>query len=143
MKKVIKGKLYDTEKAKHIGTAAGGDGFHAWEEDLYQKRTGEFFLYGMGGPATKYAHYVDGNNAWSGGDKIIPLPYDKAREWVEEHLTADEYEEIFGLPDEGTDERQTLCIQLPADLMGKIRANATEKGITLTAYITDVLRTIE
>ena len=139
MKKIIKGKVYDTEKAKYVGSAAGGDGFHALKEDLYQKRTGEFFLYGMGGPATKYAHYVDGNNAWSGGDKIIPLPYDKAREWVEEHLTADEYEEIFGLPDEG-EEVAALNIQIDAALMARLRARAADERLSITACVKEILR---
>lgn len=143
MKKIINGKVYDTEKAKCMGFDAGGDGFHSWREDLYKKRTGEFFLYGQGGAATKYAHYVDGNNAWSEGEKIIPMPYDKAREWAEAHLEADEYENIFGLPDEDDGGMQTLCINLPTVLAEKARINAAKQNISLSAYISIILKDIE
>lgn len=138
MKKIIKGKVYDTDTARQLGLDGGGDGFSSWHEELYQKRTGEFFLYGKGGPATKYAHHVDGSNMWSGGDKIIPLTADAAREWVEEHLTADEYEEIFGLPDEDA-EPVALNIVLPASLMAQVRNIAADSGKTLTAVVTEML----
>ena len=39
---------------------------------MYQKRTGEFFLFGRGGPASKYAQ-AQKNNGWSNGEKLIPL----------------------------------------------------------------------
>ena len=104
MKKIINGKLYDTATAKELGCWGNGHtGFTRISETLYRKCTGEFFLYGEGGPSTKYARLVD-QNSWSGGAEIIPLTAAKARDWAEEKLTADEYAEIFGMPDEGTDE---------------------------------------
>ena len=141
MKKIINGKLYDTDTAKNVGEWANAGNwrdFNHIEETLYRKRTGEFFLYGEGGPMTKYA-VSQGQNSWSGGEKIIPLSAAKAREWAEERLTADEYAEIFGMPDEGTGERATLCVQIPAALAAKIRANAADEGKSLTAYIESVL----
>lgn len=142
MKKIINGKLYDTETAKCVGSWSNGGGwrdFSHCEESLYRKRTGEFFLFGEGGPMTKYAK-SQGQNSWSGGEEIIPLSAAKAREWAEEHLDADDYAEIFGMPDEGSDEKETVCIQLPADLVAKLRACASEAGITLTAQVEAVLR---
>lgn len=138
MKKIIKGKLYDTDTAKRVGGACGGDGFSSWDEELYQKRTGEFFLFGQGGPATKYAEYVDGNNVWSNGSKIIPLNVEAAREWAEAHLDADEYGEIFGMPSEDA-ELVALNIQLDAALMAKLRARAAEDGKSLTATVAALL----
>ena len=138
MKKIIKGKLYDTDTAKRVGSACGGDGFSSWAEDLYQKRTGEFFLFGQGGPATKYAEYVDGNNVWSNGSKIIPLNVEAARQWAEKHLDADEYGEIFGMPSEDA-EPVALNIQLDAALMAKLRARAAEDGKSLTATVAALL----
>ncbi len=138
MKKIINGKLYNTDTAKELGRDGGGDGFRSWHEELYQKRTGEYFLYGEGGPATKYAVSV-GQNSWSGGSQIIPLSMDAAREWAEEHLDADDYAEIFGMPGEGDGEKVTLCVQLPAALDAKIRAGAAQAGKSLTAYLEGVL----
>ena len=142
MKKIINGKLYDTETAKQVGTWSNGGSwrdFNHCEESLYRKRTGEFFLFGEGGPNTKYSKRVD-QNSWSGGEEIIPLSAARAREWAEEHLDADDYAAIFGMPDEGSDEKDTLCIQLPADLVARLRAGASEAGVSLTAYTEQILR---
>lgn len=135
MKKIINGKVYDTDTAKRVGWDCGGDGFSSWDEYLYQKRTGEFFLYGEGGPATKYAKYIDGNNAWSNGSKIIPLNVDAARQWVENHLDADEYEALFGAPDEDDAERTAISALLPAGLIKRARQRAVDDNTTLTAVI--------
>lgn len=64
MKKIIEGKMYNTETATYIGryrtdTMSRRD-FRYLEEELYQKRTKEFFLCGEGGAMTKYAKYVEG-----------------------------------------------------------------------------------
>jgi len=138
MKKIINGRLYDTDKAHRLGYDGKGDGFSKWYEELYQKRTGEFFLYGEGGALTKYARAIDDNN-WSGGEKIIPLSAVAARKWVEEHLSADEYAKIFGLPEDA--EPVALNIMLDAELMAKLRMRATEEDSSLTATITRLLQT--
>ena len=141
MKKIINGKLYDTDTAKEVG---GWANYGSWrdfnhvEETLYRKRTGEYFLFGEGGPSTKYARRTE-QNMWSGGSQIIPLSPETAREWAEEHLSADDYAELFGMPDEGGEEKVTLCVQLPAALDAKIRANAAKAGKSLTAYLEGVL----
>ncbi|MBO7669883.1 MAG: hypothetical protein J6S60_04765 [Oscillospiraceae bacterium] len=142
MKKIINGKLYDTETAKRVGVWTNNRSYRDFsfvDEELFRKRTGEFFLHGKGGPMSKYAESC-GDNTWSGGEELIPLSAGKAREWAEKNLSADEYAEIFGMPDEGSDEKSTLCIQLPADLMAKLRIGATDAGSTLTAYVEALLR---
>lgn len=134
MKKIINGKLYDTETAQELGCDGGNYGnFSEWHEELYRKRTGEFFLYGKGGPRSRYAQCT-GNNLWIDGSKIIPLSVGSAREWAEEHLTADEYGEIFGIPDEDA-EKTPLCVSLPANVVALARAKAAEEQMTLTAYV--------
>ncbi|MCD8324502.1 MAG: hypothetical protein LUC32_06090 [Clostridiales bacterium] len=103
MKKIINGKKYDTETAERIGVYQSRENRHDFNcivETLYRKRTtGEFFLYGEGGPQTKYAKLVD-QNWWSGSAEIIPFNDDKARAWAEKYLDGDRYEEIFGEVDE-------------------------------------------
>lgn len=52
MKKIINGKKYDTDTAKEVGYSNNGllsTDIDYIEETLYQKKTGEFFLYGEGG----------------------------------------------------------------------------------------------
>lgn len=50
MKKIIDGKMYNTETAKECGTWDNCEyGFNRVEETLYRKKTGEFFIHGEGG----------------------------------------------------------------------------------------------
>lgn len=139
MKKIINGKLYDTDKARYLGgdSYSNSRDFHHWTEELYVKRTGEYFLYGEGGPMTKYAEST-GQNTWSGGEKIIPLTLQNAMKWAEEHLRAEDYEEIFGLPDEDA-EPVALSVMLPAQLAAKLRTAAAEEQISVTAYLEKLL----
>lgn len=98
MKKIINGKKYSTETATMLADRwngrAGGD-FGRVVESLYRKKTGEYFLHGVGGAATCYANSA-GLNCWSGGQDIIPLTEVEAKQWAEAWLDADEYEKIFG-----------------------------------------------
>lgn len=142
MKKIINGKLYNTETARKLGSyenMADYRNFHYFCEALYQKRTGEYFLHGEGGPMTQYARTID-QNSWSGGEKIMPMSVEAARKWAEEHLDADDYAEAFGMPDEGDDAVESLHVQLPAALMAEIRSDAAERGISLRTYIEQLIR---
>ena len=81
MKKVINGRMYNTDTAKLVASYANGGGwgdFHHFEEGLYQKKTGEFFLHGEGGAKTAYSRQID-CNCWTGGAKIIPLTEKEAK----------------------------------------------------------------
>lgn len=102
MKKIINGKMYNTETAKEVGVywnGLSGRDFRSFTEHLYKKKTGEFFLYGCGGPMTKYAVSC-GGNGYTGGDGFTPLTEHEARLWCEEYLDVDEYVEVFGEPEE-------------------------------------------
>ena len=141
MKKVINGKLYDTDTAKSLGdwhnTWDTGD-FKYTHEELFRKRTGEFFLHGVGGPMSRYAKSC-GTSGWTRGERIQPLTPAAAREWAEEHLSADEYAEIFGMPDEDAGPCK-LCINLPADLDARMRERAAELGVPVTTVVIDALK---
>ena len=101
MKKIINGKRYDTETAKAVGKTSYSypGNFEHWIEELYLKKTGEFFIHGVGGPMSKYSRSA-GSNTITGGEEIIPLTVKEAREWVETYLSAEEYEEIFSTCEE-------------------------------------------
>lgn len=97
MKKIINGRKYDTDTAELMAEWDNGDysdfGFIC--EELYRKRTGEWFLYGRGGAQTRYAAGHGANN-WGGGAEVVPLAEGEARKWTEEHCSGDKYEQIFG-----------------------------------------------
>lgn len=101
MKKIINGRKYDTDTAKYLGEHQYSNkrDFAYCLEILYVKRTGEYFIYGEGGPMSKYSKAID-MNSWSGGKDITPVNAEEAKRWAEKYLDADEYEEIFGEVDE-------------------------------------------
>ena len=102
MKKIINGSKYDTETAKMMAVNAYGrvGDFSHWEEELYKTKSGKFFLYGEGGASSKYGVW-EGNEG-RGDEKIMPMSVDEAKEWAENALNGDEYENIFGDVEENT-----------------------------------------
>lgn len=140
MKKIISGRLYDTETAKELGSDSYSNSrdFHWWAETLYQKRTGEFFVHGEGGPASKYAETV-GLNEWSGGERIMPLSYSEAQKWAEKHLDGDDYIAIFGEPEED-ENKQKITLYLTAAAIAKAKQAAAKSEMTLSAYIESLIQ---
>lgn len=133
MKKIINGRRYDTETAKLVGYTSystPGD-FGYWCEDLYRKRTGEFFIHGQGGPMSKYSERLS-ENEWGYGHEIRPLSLKEAQVWVEKHLDADIYEEIFGRVSEGKVQAATWVSE---DIKRQIDDLRKEKGHTLVEII--------
>lgn len=126
MKKIINGKRYDTSKAKEIGywsNNLSNRDFNHCDEWLYKKRTGEYFLYGEGGPMTRYAERV--GDMWGGGSEITPLSYEDARQWAEEHLDADEYEAEFEVIE---DDKIVTSISLRPSTFQKLKAMSSEQN---------------
>ena len=86
MKKVIGGKLFNTDAATSISTASysnGGDFCH-WFEELFLSPNGQFFLYGEGGPLSRYSVGI-GNNTMSGSSTIILMTRDEAGQWCQDN----------------------------------------------------------
>lgn len=140
MKKVIKGKLYDTATAKKCGEYEPHPyrrDFNWYGEELYQKRTGEFFLYGAGNANSKYSCSC-GQNEWRGDEKIIPLTYEQAHKWAEEHLDGDEYIKIFGEPEE-PDSKTVASVSLKNSTLAKAKEEAAKAGISVSEYITNLI----
>lgn len=138
MKKVISGKLYDTETAKKLASYCNNrSDFSRCTETLYRKRTGEYFLHGVGGPSSAYAHAVD-YNSWSGGEKIIPFTEEKAREWAEDRLDGDDYEAIFGEVTEEPADRM-ISLQVPAEMDDALTDAAKQAGVSKSALIRDMI----
>lgn len=136
MKKIINGRRYDTDSARMVTydrSDVGRRDFRWWEETLYRKQTGEFFLHGEGGPASKYAHAV-GMNEWTEGERLMPMSFDEAKAWCEEHMTADEYETLFGRIEE-KDDKRTVAFSLTEATIEKIARLAAENGISKSEVV--------
>ena len=102
MKKILNGKLYDTETAVYIGSYSNGASctdFNYFCETLYRKKNKEFFLYCHGGARSPYSSQ-SGDGSITGGCQLVPLNEDAARNWIEQRLDTGVYIELFGEPEE-------------------------------------------
>lgn len=139
MKKIINGKLYNTDTARRLASWDNGEFYNDLSfisEGLFQKKTGEFFIHGEGGAKTKYAKCT--SDAWRSGEAILPLSYEAAQKWAEEHTSCDVYETIFGeIPE--NDGRSAINLSLENANIDKAKRTASKKGITLSAYIDSLI----
>lgn len=87
MKKIIDGKIYNTETATLLYTDDNGLGrgdFNFEDETLYKTPRGRYFVFGEGGAMTQYGRPVDGN-ARTAGRNIIPLSTQEAIKLLEKY----------------------------------------------------------
>lgn len=92
MYKIIKQKRYGTETSTPIGEIATASGVAI----LYQKRTGEFFLYTKSGDE----------------ETIIPLQYVEAERWAKQNASPEKYKEKFGaIPDDNSKQYLTVVVK--------------------------------
>ena len=95
MKKVINGRMYDTDTAELLGRVTIGEprNWDFKEECLYRKKNGEYFFRFDGevfsdSLAHIYPHMF--------GERIVPTIEKWAKRWAEENLDGDKYVELFG-----------------------------------------------
>lgn len=141
MKAIISGRKYNTETATLVGEWSSRypvNDFHYEEESLYVKRNGEYFLHGSGNAMSKYAKNM-GNNSWSGGEELIPLSYDRAREWAEKHLDADDYEAAFGEVSEDGDGDVPLSVRVSTSTRTMLDRLAAKTGRSKGDLLTEAV----
>ena len=140
MKKIINGKVYSPDTARMIGSCSNwlDHSDPLWiNETLYQKKTGEFFLVGEGGPESKYAEIIGGCR-WTGGSKILPLTWEEAKEWAHNYLCKDQYDKIFG-DAEDNNRRIVISLSLSSSSVGHAKRAAYKAGKSLSAYIESII----
>lgn len=96
MRKVINGKIYDTENATLLAedwNGLGSGDFNYFVEELYITKKGSFFLYGSGGALSIY-NESNGRETW-GISKIIPLTEKETFDWLENNGETEVIEEYF------------------------------------------------
>lgn len=96
MKKLVYGRLYNTETAELIHDYQWGypSDFKFIYEALYKTKKGNYFIYGEGGAMSKYCVKVE-SNTWESGSDIIPISVDEAVEWLEENDGSEAIEKYF------------------------------------------------
>lgn len=128
MKKIIRGRKYDTETARKVGCKTERAQYGDVDYALYRKRTGEYFVH------AEFSYMLDDGNP----DYIKPLSADEANEWAQEHLNADVCEAEFGeIVDDG--ETISASINLPRKTYDKLRRLAVEAGEPMSKYMTKLI----
>lgn len=130
MRAIIRGKSYDSETARLLGTVQADGGT---VEELHRKRTGEYFLY-----------IVEAG----GRENIKPLDYDKAKQWGKEHLPEASYKSEFGRvtiekDDNGNVKYTTMCIRVPVSSKNRLEryvAKTHESRGSIIARFLDTLK---
>lgn len=141
MRKLIQGKAFDTSTAEQLGmwdNSMPRNDFSHCTEILYRTKNGAFFIHGESGPAGKYRE-TRGQNQWSGGEDIQPMTSSESREWAEGHLSAKEYETIFGEAEEAGEQeqkaREQVTFSLDQCLMIRLRQHAKETGVPMSRML--------
>lgn len=140
MEKVINNRRYNTATAQEIGHAESGltGDLDWWSETLYQKRNGEFFLAGEGGARTDYARPTGTENL-TGGEKIVPLTLEEAKKWVEENMTAEDYEKLFSPDADPSGEKVWVNTRLTPEAIKKAKMMVAAGHGTVSQAIEDAL----
>ena len=137
MKKIIRGKVYDTDTAVQIGRKDydySSDLTYCYDE-LFRKKTGEYFLRCEGGAASKYARRTPDNHM--GPDEFIkPISYAAAQEWAEVNLDTDAYIAEFGDPPEDAEDHAVL-LKVPAAIYAELKRTASTTGTSVCAICLD------
>ena len=97
MKKIINRKIYNTETAEEVASWSNGmpgSEFGSYAEALFLTRKGTWFLWGEGGPMTKYAECVGDNR--SGGEDLVVLSPEDACSWLEDKQALAAIQKYFG-----------------------------------------------
>ena len=85
MRKIINGKIYDTQTANIIGQYDNGYGsgdFKIISEDLYKSTKGSYFLHGRGGPLSAYATQIGNGRGY--GEALVPMSKQNALDWCQD-----------------------------------------------------------
>lgn len=135
MRKIINGKVYDTETATEVAYWESGNKTSAawYDETLYRKRNGEFFIFGQGYAASPYSQQrTDGS--YGPGSRIRPVSWDDAKLWAQDKLSDDDFDDLFGKIEEDTSKVVTT-ISLSASTLQTAKRNAARLGTSLSGYI--------
>lgn len=120
MRKIIKNKVYDTDKAKFIGSRQFDepDTNGYIKEQMHKKKIGEFFLY---------------KQKEDGSGKIFPISIDEAKSWIQTNCDGDVYKNMFC----STDDTQKIHtgVSINPESMIELTKMAKSRKISRSAMI--------
>lgn len=112
MRKIIRGRVYDTDTASLVGGGLAG-------LELYRKKTGEYFMYD---PQAK--------------QPIRPLDFAEARSWAQKSLDKDVYRQHFEPGASSSDSgMERMAVILPTAVKQALDLKSSETGKTFAELI--------
>jgi hypothetical protein len=102
MRKIIDGKIYDTNTAQKLCDIGNDEGQSQFTYDwtyLYRSPKGAFFIAGEGGPRSRWGERT--SHGIGGGEGLKLVTEAEARELFELHGDPDLYEQVFGALEQG------------------------------------------
>lgn len=137
MKKIIKKKVYDTDTATLVASVPHPNCYdstgQSCVQELYLKKNGEFFMRLQGAHSDAVHNIRIEDEPHDKGRNIYVLPYDKAREWGEQELTAERWLELFEPVED--DSKAQIHVYLSKTVISKLKKTAQMQGVTLSALI--------
>ena len=79
-------------------------------------------------------------NSLSGGEKIIPLTDEEAREWAEEYLDLEDYEKLFSVAEEEDAGKKIQSFSLSGDVSAKLTRLSRAHGMSRSQIIEELVR---
>lgn len=114
MRHIIDGRTYDTKQAHAIGTDADS-GITLWQMNRSKR------------------YFTDGN-----GRVPLPLSYDEAHEWAEEHLDAKEVDAAFVDPYE-LDGMVIMTVRVSATAKALVNREVAKTGYAKSVIMTNMI----
>lgn len=143
MRKRVKNNVYDTTTAKKIACKRTSEhklDLTYTEEDLYRKRTGEYFLDCFSSPYGKYG--LKEQQTDTHHHVITPLSFNDAKDWYkdantysQEDAPNDIYEQEFGDTNNFSNKKHAKIYHLTENAIAKIARIAKEQGISQSDVI--------
>lgn len=84
MRKIIKGKLYNTETADKLANYVTGEGYDRLRKTLYKTKKGAYFIHYFGGAATSYGKQLS-YNLFTSDSGLILVDEDEAKEFIDKY----------------------------------------------------------
>lgn len=130
MKKIINGKVLNTDTAKMIATVMI-DKEKDIIESLYRTKSGAFFIYSV------FPKSNVGKLDMS--EEITLISHTQANEWSRQHLTESEYNDWFGV---GSDENMTITVNITKEIYSILKKEKELTGETYGEIISYAIKNV-
>ena len=137
VKRIVDGKLYDTERSTLIAESryAGASDEEHYKEALYRNEFGVLFLAAEGGVESFYAALLQGGRPARGTD-VIRLTASEACRWLEDHDHVEEIEQLFGKQPQAGHDTLPIDLRVPAEQKARIELAAAMASETVNEWLT-------